>query len=213
MTARALAYMFIFSVTTMSLLSLKRNPGNFWLMAGNRPELVYTWQEMLLIYPCTSLSSDTDAPRHVSLLILLPMESFTDAAFPLPRWRGEWRLLELSPKPGFHPAFPVAPLLAHGITPVRPGWCWWFKMQNSQQYPREPHPEGLMLGLRLSSSRGEVPPRGQIPGNGVGWHQHGAALDQCLGITPSTARPTQELLPVRILLETLGILHSSSHRL
>lgn len=83
MTARALAYMFIFSVTTMSLLSLKRNPGNFWLMAGNRPELVYTWQEMLLIYPCTSLSSDTDAPRHVSPLILFPMESFTDAAFPL----------------------------------------------------------------------------------------------------------------------------------
>lgn len=41
-TARALAYMFIFSVTTMSLLSLKRNPGNFWLISGNKPQL--GWQ-------------------------------------------------------------------------------------------------------------------------------------------------------------------------
>lgn len=47
----------------------------------------------------------------------------------------------------------------------------------------------------------------------MGWHQRGPALGQCLGITSGTAYPTQELLPVGILLETLGILHSSSHNL
>lgn len=28
-----------------------------------------------------------------------------------------------------------------------PGWCWLFEMQNSRQYPREPHLEGLILLL------------------------------------------------------------------
>lgn len=44
----------------------------------------------------------------------------------------------------------------------------------------------------------------------MGWHQHGPALGQCLGIT---SFPAQELLPIGILLETLGILHSSSQNL
>lgn len=61
-TARALAYMFIFSVTTMSLLSLKRNPGNFWLMAGNRPEL--GWQCRYLAVNAPGLRLHLPELRH-----------------------------------------------------------------------------------------------------------------------------------------------------
>lgn len=119
-TARALAYMFIFSVTTMSLLSLKRNPGNFWLMAGNRPEL---GQYLAVNIPDLHQHlPELRYRRSSSLLILFPMESFMDAALPLPHWSREWGLLV----PGFHPDFPFffALFLAHGITPVRPGTCW-----------------------------------------------------------------------------------------
>lgn len=218
-TARALAYMFIFSVTTMSLLSLKRNPGNFWLMAGNRPELVPGSKCSCFTYACTSPELRHQRSSSRVPVNPLPRGKFHGCCFPSSPLG--WGVGAAGAQPHawipscFSPCSSPCPWNHTCETGHLLGGAGCLKCRIPSSIPGNHTLRGSSCchGMRLSSSRGEVPRRGQIPRNWVGWNQRGPALGQCLGITSGAAYPTQELLPVRILLETLGILHSSSHNL
>lgn len=167
-TARALAYMFIFSITRMSLLSLKRNPGNFWLIAGNRPELGRPCRYLAVNAP--DLHLHLPELRHRRSSSRVPVNPLPDGKFHGCRFPSA--PLVLSPTPGFHLCFSiVVPLLAHGITPVRPGTCpggaGCLKCRIPGSIPGNHTLRGSFCcwGLRLSSGSGEVPPRGEIPRN------------------------------------------------
>lgn len=205
----------------MSLLSLKRNPGNFWLMAGNRPEL--SWLCWYLAVNAPDLRLHLPELRHRRSSSRVPVN-------PLPRGK-------------FHGCcFPSAPLeQGVGAAGAQPhAWipscfspcsspCPWnhtcetrhllggagcLKCRIPSSIPGNHTLRGSSCcqGLRQLQQRGgasEGPNSQELSGMASAW----TSLGQCLGITSGTAYPTQELLPIGILLETPGILHSSSHSL
>lgn len=160
----------------MSLLSLKRNPGNFWLMAGNRPEL-----RQYLAVNIPDLHQHLPELRYrrfSSLLILFPMESFMDAALPLPHWSREWGLLV----PGFHPDFPFffcsfpCPWNHTCETGHLLGGAGYLKCR----ILREPHPEGLILlpgtetQLQQRGGASEGPNSREFSGMASAWTSSGS---------------------------------------